>query len=123
MIHCMVGKGTTATAVFGVYFKLQSFFFMPVFGLNNGLIPVLAFNYGARQKERIKEALKFALLLAVCIMAVGTALFNIIPTQLLGLFDASKEILKIGIPALRIISIIVTIVCFRKLYRDIIEKI
>ncbi len=96
---------TTATAVFGVYFKLQSFFFMPVFGLNNGLIPVLAYNYGAREGKRIREALKFAMVLAVCVMIVGTIVFNLLPVQLLGLFDASEEMLRIGVPALRIISI------------------
>ena len=95
----------TATAVFGVYFKLQSFFFMPVFGLNNGLIPVLAYNYGARKKDRIKEALKFSMLLAVGIMAVGTILFWLFPEALLGFFDAGEEMIRIGIPALRIISL------------------
>lgn len=105
MNRILIVFSTTATAVFGVYFKLQSFFFMPVFGLNNGLIPILAYNYGARQKERIKEALKFALLLAVCIMTFGTTLFNIIPNRLLSLFDASDEMLRIGVPALRIISL------------------
>ena len=96
---------STATAVFGVYFKLQSFFFMPVFGLNNGLIPVLAYNYGARKKERIKEALKFALLLAVSIMCVGTICFLTIPELLLKMFNASEEMTKIGIPALRTICL------------------
>lgn len=96
---------STATAVFGVYFKLQSFFFMPVFGLNNGLIPVLAYNYGAKNKQRISEALKFALTLAVSIMIVGTIAFQSIPALLLSLFNASDEMIKIGIPALRIISL------------------
>ena len=93
----------TAIAVFGVYFKLQSFFFMPVFGLNNGLIPVLAYNYGARKKDRIKEALRFSIILAMSIMAAGTLVFELIPGQLLRLFDASPDMLQIGIPALRII--------------------
>ena len=96
---------STATAVFGVYFKLQSFFFMPVFGLNNGLIPVLAYNYGARNKERIKEALKFALVLAVSIMLVGTLCFQLIPSTLLSMFNASEDMINIGVPALRIISL------------------
>ena len=95
----------TAIAVFGVYFRLQSFFFMPVFGLNNGLIPVLAYNYGARNRERIKEALRFALILAVSIMAVGTVIFESIPVQLLRVFNASDEMLRIGVPALRIICL------------------
>ncbi|MCR4605501.1 MAG: MATE family efflux transporter [Eubacterium sp.] len=104
-MNVILGKfSDTATAVFGVYFKLQSFFFMPVFGLNNGLIPVIAYNYGARKKERIMEALKFSILLAVAIMAVGTILFQIFPVQLLGMFDASDAMVEIGVPALRIIS-------------------
>lgn len=96
---------TTATAVFGVYFKLQSFFFMPVFGLNNGLIPVLAYNYGARKKARIDEALKFAFVLAVCIMLAGTVIFHLFPQALLGMFNADAEMIRIGVPALRIISL------------------
>lgn len=91
----------TATAVFGAYFKMQSFFFMPVFGLNNGLIPVLAYNYGARSRKRIEEALRFSVGLAVGIMAVGTIVFELFPVQLLYLFDASEEMLGIGVPALR----------------------
>ena len=95
----------TAVAVFGVYFKLQSFFFMPVFGLNNGVIPVLAYNYGARKKERIREALRFSMLVAVAIMGLGTLLFQLFPARLLGFFNASEEMLQIGVPALRIISL------------------
>ena len=96
---------STATAVFGAYFKLQSFFFMPVFGLNNGVIPVLAYNYGAKKKDRIHETLGFSIMLAVCIMLVGTVTFELIPDRLLGLFNASPEMLSIGIPALRIMAI------------------
>ncbi len=96
---------TTATAVFGVYFKLQSFFFMPVFGLNNGLIPVLAYNYGARRKDRIDEALKFSFSVAIGIMLMGTLIMNLFPAQLLGLFNADAAMLKIGVPAQRIISL------------------
>ena len=95
----------TAVAVFGVYFKLQSFFFMPVFGLNNGVIHVLAYNYGARKKERIREALRFSMLVAVAIMGLGTLLFQLFPARLLGFFNASEEMLQIGVPALRIISL------------------
>ena len=95
----------TAIAVFGVYFRLQSFFFMPVFGLNNGLIPVLAYNYGARNRERIREALRFALMLAVAIMGVGTLIFETIPVPLLRIFRASDDMLQIGVPALRIICL------------------
>lgn len=109
MTYCMnmilKAFSSTAIAVFGAYFKLQSFFFMPVFGLNNGLIPVLAYNLGARKKSRIDEALKFALELAVCIMLCGTIVFEIFPTRLLSLFSPSKEMLRMGIPALRTIAI------------------
>lgn len=96
---------STATAVFGVYFKLQSFFFMPVFGLNNGLIPVLAFNYGARNRKRIEEALRFSVALALSIMIAGTVAFQLIPEVLLGFFNASGDMIDIGVAALRIISI------------------
>ena len=105
MNRILEGFSSTATAVFGVYFKLQSFFFMPVFGLNNGLIPVLAYNYGARNQERIKEALKFAIILAVSIMVVGMVTFLAIPKVLLGFFAASDDMLRMGVPALRIISL------------------
>ncbi len=96
---------TMATTVFGAYFKLQSFFFMPIFGLNNGLIPVLAYNYGARKKDRIKEALRFSMKLAISIMLVGLISFQIVPKILLGFFNPDEEMLKIGVPALRIISL------------------
>ena len=99
----------TAIAVFGVYFRLQSFFFMPIFGLNNGLIPVLAYNYGARNRERIREALRFAMFLALSIMAAGTVVFETRPVQLLRLFNASDEMLRIGVPALRIICLSFTV--------------
>ena len=101
----LIAFSTTATAVFGVYFKLQSFFFMPVFGLNNGLIPVLAFNYGAGHKRRINKALKFAMLLAICVMLCGTATFELIPDRLLDLFNASAEMKQMGVVALRTIAI------------------
>ena len=96
---------STAVAVFGAYFKLQSFIFMPIFGLNNGLIPVLAYNYGARSKERIREAVKFSMKLALSIMIIGTIVFWSIPRLLLGFFDASDYMLSLGVPALRIISL------------------
>jgi len=105
MNRILIVFSTTTAAVFGVYFKLQSFFFMPVFGLNNGLIPVLAYNYGARNKERISESLKFAMMLAVVIMLVGMIVFEVIPGQLLGMFNASDDMKQIGIPALRIICL------------------
>lgn len=94
----------TAQAVFGSYFKLQSFFFMPVFGLNNGIIPVLAYNLGARKKDRITGSLKFAVKLAVAIMLIGMLCFEFIPATLLRIFDASDYMIQIGQPALRIIA-------------------
>ena len=96
---------STATAVFGVYFKLQSFFFMPVFGLNNGLIPVLAYNYGARKKNRINEALRFSFVLAFGIMLCGTLIFELFPVQLLSLFNASDNMRQMGVTALRTVAI------------------
>ena len=95
----------TAAAVFGAYFKMQSFFFMPIFGLNNGLIPVLAYNYGARNRERIREALRFAMILAVSIMTAGTVIFELMPGTLLGFFNASENMMRIGVPALRTICL------------------
>jgi putative MATE family efflux protein len=105
MNRILIVFSTTATAVFGVYFKLQSFFFMPVFGLNGGLIPILAYNYGARKRDRIDEALKSAVVIAVGIMIVGTIVMNLFPETLLSFFNASEDMLKIGVPALHIISI------------------
>ena len=96
---------STAAAVFGVYFKLQSFVFMPVFGLNNGMVPILAFNYGAGNKERLIKTMKYSIAYAVALMAVGLVVFQVFPAQLFSLFDASETMLAIGIPALRIISI------------------
>lgn len=101
----LIAFSTTATAVFGVYFKLQSFFFMPVFGLNNGLIPVLSFNYGAKNKKRIDESLRFALSLAFVIMLLGTITFELIPGTLLDMFNASGDMEEMGITALRTIAI------------------
>ena len=105
MNRILSGFSSTATAVFGVYFKLQSFFFMPVFGLNNGLIPVLAYNYGARKRERIDEALKFSFMLAFGIMLCGTLIFEIMPVKLLSLFNASDNMRAMGVVALRTVAI------------------
>ncbi|MBQ9066187.1 MAG: MATE family efflux transporter [Clostridia bacterium] len=95
----------TAVAVFGVYFKLQSFVFMPIIGLNNGMVPIIAYNYGARQKERIYGTMKLTIAYAVSIMLIGLILFETIPGQLLSIFDAPALMLTIGIPAIRIIAI------------------
>ncbi len=96
---------STAAAVFGVYFKLQSFIFMPVFGLNNGVIPIIAFNYGAKKRDRIIKTLRFSCVIAVSVMLFGTVLMWLIPEQLLRLFEASVDMMSIGVPALRYISL------------------
>lgn len=96
---------STATAVFGVYFKLQSFVFMPVFGLNNGMVPILAYNYGAKQKERIHKTIRLSAIYAVSMMLIGLAVFQTVPDLLLRMFNASNEMLTIGRTALRIISL------------------
>ena len=101
----LMGISSTAAAVFGVYFKLQSFFFMPVFGLNNGLIPIVSYNYGAGNKERMKNTMKYGYLIAFIFLMLGFAAFMLIPEQLLLLFDASKDMLAIGVPALRTIGV------------------
>jgi putative MATE family efflux protein len=100
----LVVFSSTAVAVFGAYFKLQSFAFMPVFGLNNGMIPIVAYNYGARKPKRILQTFKSALVCAVTIMLIALVIVQLFPGQLLGLFNASEEMLAIGIPALRIIT-------------------
>lgn len=101
----LVGLSATAAAVFGVYFKLQSFFFMPVFGLNNGLIPIIAYNYGAQKKERMIRTFKWGLVIAFGFLVAGFAAFETFPAQLLLLFDASENMLGIGVPALRTIAV------------------
>ena len=98
-------SGSTAAAVFGVYFKLQSFIFMPIFGLNNGMIPIVAYNYGAAKPDRIKRTIFLAGRAAVIIMAVGTVLFWVFPEFFLGLFSASENMMAMGVVALRIISV------------------
>lgn len=100
----LISFTSTATAVFGVYFKLQSFIFMPVFGMNNGLVPILAYNYGAGNRERFIDSMKCGIKYAVAIMFVGLVIFQAVPEFLLGLFDASEAMLEIGVPALRTIS-------------------
>jgi putative MATE family efflux protein len=101
----LISFTATATAFFGVYFKLQSFVFMPVFGLNNGMVPILAYNYGARKKERMISVVKLSFLYAEIIMAIGTALFLVIPEKLLMMFNATGDMLAIGVPALRVICV------------------
>ena len=109
MTYCMnrilIGFSSTATAVFGVYFKLQSFFFMPVFGLNNGITPIIAYNYGAQNRKRMLKTIKLSLITAFSLTFIGFLCFEGIPQVLLGMFNASEDMLRIGIPALRIIGI------------------
>ena len=105
MNKILISFSSTAAAVFGVYFKLQSFVFMPVFGLNNGMVPILSYNYGARHPDRMVRTIKLSVCFAVCLMLVGVAAFWLIPTQLLSIFNASETMISIGVPALRIISI------------------
>ena len=94
----------TAVSVLGIYFKLQSFIFMPIFGLNNGVIPIVAYNYGAGHKRRIMDTIKLSTFIAVGIMLIGLIIFQVFPEGLLKLFNASDHMLEIGVPALRIIS-------------------
>ena len=96
---------STAVAVFGIYFKLQSFLFMPVFGLNNGMVPIVSYNYGARHKERMLRAIKLSMITAECIMLCGLAVFELVPDKLFMLFSASSDMLAIGVPALRTMAI------------------
>ena len=95
----------TATAVFGAYFKIQSFIFMPIFGLNNGMVPIISYNFGAARPERVWKTVRLTIFTAVAIMFLGFLAFQTVPATLLSLFDASAEMTAIGIPALRIISI------------------
>ena len=101
----LIAFSSTAVAVFGVYFKLQSFIFMPIFGMNNGLVPIVAYNYGARKEKRIHQVIRYAVSYSISIMIIGVILFQTVPGPLLELFSASEQMEAIGIPALRIISI------------------
>ena len=105
MNQILFAFSSTAVAVFNVYFKLQSFVFMPVFGLNNGMVPIVSYNYGARKRKRLVDTVKFSALLAVAIMLVGLVVIQLFPANILGLFEASPDMLAIGVPALRIISL------------------
>lgn len=105
MNRILLAFTSTAAAVFGVYFKLQSFIFMPVFGLNSSIVPIVSYNYGAHKPERMVGAIKMGMLWASCIMLAGFAAFQLAPTWLLELFDASPTMMALGVPALRIISV------------------
>lgn len=108
MVYCMnkilIDFSSTATAVFGVYFKLQSFFFMPVFGLNNGITPIIAYSYGARQKKRMIKTIKLSMGIAFGLLLFGFSAFELVPHVLLKMFDASEEMMEIGCHALRVIG-------------------
>lgn len=97
-------KETAATA-FGIYFKLNSFIFMPIFGLNNGVVSIIAYNYGAQHRRRMTETIKRSTIYASCIMLLGMSIFLSIPGTLLKIFDATDTLLAVGVPALRIISL------------------
>ena len=101
----LMSFSATAVAVFGVYFKLQSFVFMPIFGLNNGMVPIISYNYGARRPDRVKKTIKLAVCYAECIMLIGFCIFQFAPDKVLGIFAASDAMLAIGIPAMRIICL------------------
>lgn len=101
----LITFSSTAVAVFGAYFKLQSFVFMPIFGLNNGMVPIIAYNYGAQRPDRIHKTIRLAMTYAVSIMLVGLLVFHLFPETLLSFFDASPDMIAIGIPALRIMSL------------------
>lgn len=98
-------NAVTAVAFFGVYFKLQSFVFMPVFGLNQGLMPIMGYNFGARKKQRLNSATKYGCVIALVLMGAGMLVFWLMPDVLLSIFNASADMLKIGVPGLRIISL------------------
>ena len=104
MNQILQGFTETATSVFGIYFKLQSFFFMPLFGINNATISIIAFNYGAQKPERITKTLKLTCTVALCLMTFGLLVFQLVPELLLGLFNPSETFLTIGKAALRTIS-------------------
>lgn len=105
MNKVLIAFSSTAAAVFGVYFKLQSFIFMPVFGLNNGMVPIIGFNYGAKKPDRLMGTMKLATTYAMALMGLGCIIFWVFTPQLLGIFNASEQMLAIGVPALRLISL------------------
>jgi putative MATE family efflux protein len=106
LLNIILGTLTmVATTVFGVYFKLQSFIFMPIFGLNNGMVPIISYNYGANLESRVKKTIRLSIFSAVAIMLFGLLLLEVIPGPMLSLFNADEQMLSLGIPALRIIAL------------------
>ena len=105
MNKILISFTEAATAVFGAYFKLQSFIFMPCFGLNNAMVPIVSYNYGAQKFDRVRKTVRLTVFTAIGIMCVGCALFELIPETLLGMFSPTDEMLSIGRVALRIIGV------------------
>ena len=105
MNQILLGFNSTAATVFAIYYKLQSFIFMPVFGLNNGLVPIISYNYGAGKRDRVVKAIRLGIFYCVLLMLIGFAIMQLLPEQLLLLFSASDMMLELGVPALRIISV------------------
>ncbi len=103
--NIIISASVSAAAVFGIYFRLQSFIFLPIFGLNNGLVSIVAYNYGAKNKERIIRSIKLATIVSVTIMSVGSIIFILFPKQLLLLFDANPQMIEVGVVALRVLGI------------------
>ncbi|MBR5926509.1 MAG: MATE family efflux transporter, partial [Firmicutes bacterium] len=101
----LVTFSSTAVAVLGVYFKLQSFVFMPVFGMNQGLLPIMGYNFGARNKERLLQTLKYGIIIAVVIMGTGCLIFQFFPELLLSLFKAEGDLLTVGTKCLKTVSL------------------
>ena len=110
MNKILISFTETAVSVFGVYFKLQSFVFMPVFGVTNALIPIVGYNYGARQRKRIMDTIRLGIIMSTAIMALGLVIFQLFPEQLLLLFNAKEDMLSIGVPALRLISLCLSLI-------------
>ena len=108
----LVTYSDMAVNVLGIYYKLQSFVFMPIFGLNNGMTPIVAFNYGAKNKDRIVKVLKYSFIASIVIMVIGTAIFWLFPKELMTLFNPNEEMMKLGIPALRICSLCFILAAF-----------
>ena len=105
MNQILIAFSSTAVATFGVYFKLQSFVFMPIFGMNNGTVPIIAYNYGARKKERLEKCMNLGVRYGIGVMAIGTLVFWLIPETLMGIFSPSPEMMSMGVVALHVMSL------------------
>ncbi len=101
----LMGFSEAAVSVHGIYYKMQSFVFMPVFGLNQGLMPIMGYNFGAKNKDRLHSAIRYGCIIAAFIMLCGTVIFWVLPAQILSLFNANDDILNMGIKAMRFISL------------------